>query len=112
MDRNFLSIFYLSSIRPCLPLHSSFDGKSGSADFNHQISWPMATSTTMHFWSPEIDPAHPMDCTQAERYVLRRLSNGSFIAIDGKDQSLSMSSPLTRPMVSIPTRPPFGQLGS
>jgi hypothetical protein len=48
----------------------------------------MATSTTMHFWSPEIDPAHPMDCTQAERYVLRRLSNGSFIAIDGKDQSL------------------------
>lgn len=42
----------------------------------------------MHFWSPEIDPAHPMECTQAERYVLRRLSNGCFIAIDGGDQSL------------------------
>jgi hypothetical protein len=41
-----------------------------------------------HFWSPDIDPAHPMDCTQPERYVLRRLSNGSYIAIDGGDQSL------------------------
>ena len=29
-----------------------------------------------------------MDCTQAERYVLRRLSNSSDLAIDGKDQSL------------------------
>ena len=42
----------------------------------------------MHFWSPEIDPAHPMDCTQPERYVLKRLSSGSFIAIDARDQSL------------------------
>ena len=25
----------------------------------------------MHFWAPEIDPAHPMDCTQPERYVLQ-----------------------------------------
>jgi hypothetical protein len=42
----------------------------------------------MHFWAPEIDPAHPLECTQPERYVLRRLSNGSYIAIHAEDQSL------------------------
>jgi hypothetical protein len=42
----------------------------------------------MHFWAPEIDPAHPMECTQPERYVLQRLSSGSFIAIHEGDQSL------------------------
>jgi porphobilinogen deaminase len=42
----------------------------------------------MHFWAPEIDPAHPLECTQAERYVLRRLSNGCYIAIAAQDQSL------------------------
>ncbi|MEB3321228.1 MAG: hypothetical protein VKI81_00200 [Synechococcaceae cyanobacterium] len=42
----------------------------------------------MHFWAPEIDPAHPMECTQPERYVLQRLSNHLFIAIDRQDQSL------------------------
>lgn len=42
----------------------------------------------MHFWAPEIDPAHPMECTQPERYALQRLSSGCYIAIDGQDQSL------------------------
>jgi hypothetical protein len=42
----------------------------------------------MHFWAPEIDPAHPMDCTQSERYVLQRLGSGQFLAIDQFDQSL------------------------
>ena len=42
----------------------------------------------MQFWAPEIDPGHPMDCTQFERYALRRLSNGQFIAINTGDQSL------------------------
>jgi len=42
----------------------------------------------MHFWAPEIDPAHPMDCTQPERYVLQRLGSGQFLAIDQQDQSL------------------------
>lgn len=42
----------------------------------------------MHFWAPEIDPAHPLDCTQAERYVLQRLSSGRYIALDPGDQSL------------------------
>jgi hypothetical protein len=41
----------------------------------------------MHFWAPEIDPAHPMDCTQPERYVLKRL-NGPFLAIDPRDENL------------------------
>ena len=43
----------------------------------------------MHFWAPEIDPAHPMECTQPERYVLKRLSTGNYLAIDPKDQSLT-----------------------
>ena len=42
----------------------------------------------MHCWSPDIDPSHPMDCTQPERYVLRRISRSSYIAIDHADQSL------------------------
>ena len=42
----------------------------------------------MHFWSPEIDPDHPLACTHPERYVLRRLSNGCYLAIDPVHQSL------------------------
>lgn len=42
----------------------------------------------MHFWAPEIDPAHPMDCTQPERYVLQRINNGHYLAIDQQDQGL------------------------
>jgi len=42
----------------------------------------------MHFWAPAIDPAHPMDCTQAEHYVLTRLDRGTFLAIAGEDQHL------------------------
>ncbi len=42
----------------------------------------------MHFWAPAIDPAHPFDCTQPERYVLQRLSNGCYLSIEGQDQNL------------------------
>jgi hypothetical protein len=42
----------------------------------------------MHFWAPEIDPAHPMDCTQPERYVLQRINTGHYLAIDQQDQGL------------------------
>jgi hypothetical protein len=42
----------------------------------------------MHFWAPGIDPAHPMDCTQPERYVLQRLNTGHYLAIDEIDQGL------------------------
>ena len=42
----------------------------------------------MHFWAPEIDPAHPLECTQPERYVLRRIEGGAYIAIAAADQSL------------------------
>jgi len=42
----------------------------------------------MHFWAPEIDPAHPMDCTQPERYVLKRLEGGTFVAIAPEDGGL------------------------
>ena len=42
----------------------------------------------MHFCAPEIDPSHPMDCTQAERYALKRLNNGTFLAIAGEEQNL------------------------
>ena len=42
----------------------------------------------MHFWAPAIDPAHPLECSQPERYVLQRLQTGAYIAIDPQDQSL------------------------
>ena len=42
----------------------------------------------MHFWSPGLDPDHPMVGSQPERYVLRRLGTGLYIAIDPSDQSL------------------------
>jgi hypothetical protein len=45
-------------------------------------------SKIMHFWAPEIDPSHPMDCTQAERYALKRLGDCTFVAIAGEDQRL------------------------
>lgn len=45
-------------------------------------------AVTQHFWSPDTDPAHPMDCTQSERYVLRRLGSDRYVAIDPVDQGL------------------------
>jgi len=42
----------------------------------------------MHFWAPEIDPSDPMDCNQAECYALRRLNDGSLVAVSGDDQRL------------------------
>ncbi len=35
-----------------------------------------------HFWAPEIDPARPMDCTRAERYAIKRLASGRYLAIE------------------------------
>jgi hypothetical protein len=43
---------------------------------------------TMNFWAPAIDPGHPMNCTQPERYALRRLDNGEFLGITGEDMHL------------------------
>lgn len=43
---------------------------------------------SLHFWAPEIDPAHPLECTHPERYALRRLDSGSYIALKKEDQSL------------------------
>lgn len=42
----------------------------------------------MHFWSPGHDPDHPLAGAEPERYVLRRLGSGRYIAIDPRDQSL------------------------
>jgi hypothetical protein len=42
----------------------------------------------MHFWAPEIDPAHPLDCTQPERYVLRHLTSGTYVAMNQADGQL------------------------
>ncbi|MFO0017892.1 MAG: hypothetical protein ACK52U_15220 [Synechococcaceae cyanobacterium] len=47
-----------------------------------------ALEISMHFWAPGIDPAHPLDCSHPERYVLQRLQSGAYIAIDPQDQSL------------------------
>jgi len=48
----------------------------------------------MHFWAPDIDPAHPLGCTRPERYALRRLEDGSYIALKQEDQSLEDVSDL------------------
>lgn len=42
----------------------------------------------MPVWAPDIDPAHPLACAQAERYVLQRLSDGSYVSIRPDDQGL------------------------
>ena len=41
-----------------------------------------------HFWAPEIDPAHPMDCTRAERYAIKRLASGRYLAIEQVHQGV------------------------
>jgi hypothetical protein len=43
----------------------------------------------MHFWAPAIDPSHPMDCTQPERYAIVRVDNGHYLAVQGHDQSVT-----------------------
>lgn len=43
----------------------------------------------LHFWSPHLDPAHPQDCTQPERYVIQVLASGRFLAIASDGQSLT-----------------------
>jgi hypothetical protein len=49
----------------------------------------------MPVWAPEIDPAHPLECTQAKRYVLQRLSDGSYVSIRPDDQGLGdVSDPM------------------
>lgn len=42
----------------------------------------------LHFWWPELDPEHPVECTQPERYALRLLSGDGFLAIGPDGQSL------------------------
>ena len=42
----------------------------------------------LHFWSPHLDPAHPQDCTQPERYAIQVLASGRFLAIAADGQSL------------------------
>ena len=49
---------------------------------------PFRVPPVLHFWWPELDPTHPGDCTQPERYALRLLSGAGFLAIGGDGQSL------------------------
>lgn len=42
----------------------------------------------LHFWSPHLDPAHPQDCTQPERYAIQVPASGRFLAIAADGQSL------------------------
>jgi hypothetical protein len=49
----------------------------------------------MPVWAPEIDPAHPLECARAKRYVLQRLSDGSYVSIRPDDQGLGdVSDPM------------------
>jgi hypothetical protein len=43
----------------------------------------------LHFWAPHLDPAHPDDCTQPERYAIRLLERGTFLAVASDGQSLA-----------------------
>ena len=43
----------------------------------------------MHFWAPAIDPSHPMECTQPERYAIRRDDNGHYLAVQPHDQAVT-----------------------
>lgn len=49
----------------------------------------------MPFWTPALDPANPLACSQPERYVLRRLEKDAdnpeaetFLGLDSNDQSV------------------------
>lgn len=53
-------------------------------------SWldSLGLDLVLHFWWPELDPAHPADCTKPERYVLQLLGDKGFLAIGPDGQSL------------------------
>ncbi|MEB3305819.1 MAG: hypothetical protein VKL58_06350 [Cyanobacteriota bacterium] len=42
----------------------------------------------MSFWTPGIDSANPLACSQPERYVLRRVGMDAYLGIDRRDQSI------------------------
>lgn len=42
----------------------------------------------MAFWTPGIDPAHPLACAHPERFVLKRLGDEAFLGIDQESQAL------------------------
>jgi hypothetical protein len=42
----------------------------------------------LHFWAPHLDPAHPDDCTQPERYAIRLLERDTFLAVDADGNRL------------------------
>lgn len=50
----------------------------------------------LHFWSPHLDPAHPEDCTQPERYAIQLLSTGNYLAVAADGQSLEEVSSAER----------------
>jgi hypothetical protein len=41
-----------------------------------------------HFWSPDLDPAHPSACTQPERYALQHLGRGTYLAVAADGEAL------------------------
>jgi hypothetical protein len=44
--------------------------------------------SVLHFWSPHLDPAHPEDCTQPERYAIQLLEKGTFLAVGPDGEAL------------------------
>jgi hypothetical protein len=41
-----------------------------------------------HFWSPDLDPAHPAACTHPERYALQRIQSGTYLAVAADGEAL------------------------
>lgn len=42
----------------------------------------------LHFWAPALDPAHPEDCTQPERYVIQVIERGTYLSVAADGESL------------------------
>lgn len=60
----------------------------------HLVRWSSAeepfTGVVMHSWRPEIEPAHPLECTRVERDVLQRFSSRSCVFVRYDDQGLGI----------------------
>ncbi|MFM8604293.1 MAG: hypothetical protein ACKOBY_01950, partial [Cyanobium sp.] len=78
----------LPSVRGCAPDRRRRDWWRQRRCAYVNAVLPLFRPDSMQFWSPDHDPDHPLLGVKPERYVLLRLNNGRYIAIDPGDQSL------------------------
>ncbi len=58
------------------------------AESDYRLEAKRLCEPVLHFWSPHLDPAHPHDCTQPERYVIQVQASGAFLAIAADGEAL------------------------